>query len=138
MSGKQGADADMASAVKPAAASGITLVAKWAKERIVVEDLNPETTIGAVKEMIKERTNILPKRQKLVGLVVNKSAAGGSTALTDQVMLSDLKVKKLKGKTNGLNSDAIVHEFILVRPQCRCCRCRHFPMTTVAHLLPCI
>ena len=93
----------------------ITLIAKWAKERITLTTLSPETTIGAVKEMLCEKTCILPKRQKLVGLT---KKAGGPVG--DEVLLVDLKVKKSKaaaGKTNGLilPIDSIVHEFILVR-----------------------
>lgn len=95
----------------------ITLIAKWAKERITLTSLSPDTTIGAVKELLCEKTCILPKRQKLVGLT--KKTAGGPVG--DDILLKDLKVKKTKNnsqKTNGLSpeeKDAIVHEFILVR-----------------------
>ena len=94
----------------PASAGSITLIAKWSKERITLSCLTPETTIGAVKDMIKERTGVLPKRQKLIGL--NLASKG---TLTDQNVLSELKVKKPKGKTNGLaDAASIVHEFILM------------------------
>lgn len=90
-------------------AGSITLVAKWSKERITLSCLTPETTIGAVKEMLKERTSILPKRQKLVGLSLQAKGQ-----ITDQVVLSQLKVKRSKGKTTGLDDASIVHEFILM------------------------
>jgi len=97
-----------------ATAPSVTLIAKWAKERFTMTGFNSETTIASVKELICEKTNILPKRQKLVGLT---KKAGG--AVGDEVVLGDLKIKKSKGKTNGLpaaEANAIVHEFILVRP----------------------
>ena len=100
----------------PASASSsssgdITIVAKFSKEKFIFSCLAPGTTIGALKEMIFERTAILPKRQKLVGLSLQ--SGGGPSALTDAHTLSALKVKKTKGKTNGDNA-AIVHEFILM------------------------
>ncbi|CAB9496913.1 Ubiquitin-like domain-containing CTD phosphatase 1 [Seminavis robusta] len=101
----------------PAPTPAFTLIAKWAKERIELSSLTPETSIGAVKEMLKERTGVLPKRQKLIGLTVAKTP-GGPSSLTDQVVLQELKVKKPKGKTNGLPMDNttnnIVLEFILM------------------------
>eukprot|EP00527_Entomoneis_sp_CCMP2396_P006172 CAMPEP_0198147544 /NCGR_PEP_ID=MMETSP1443-20131203/36490_1 /TAXON_ID=186043 /ORGANISM="Entomoneis sp., Strain CCMP2396" /LENGTH=427 /DNA_ID=CAMNT_0043811929 /DNA_START=11 /DNA_END=1294 /DNA_ORIENTATION=+ len=86
--------------------SGVTLVAKFAKERITVSDLDPDTTIGQVKLMIQEQTRILPKRQKLVGLIAQQ---GGAKGVTDDLTLSKLKVK---GKKNGCSTS--VFEFILM------------------------
>ena len=47
----------------------ITLIAKWGKEKIELNDLSPTTNIAQVKDMLSEKTNVLPKRQKLIGLV---------------------------------------------------------------------
>ena len=69
---------------------GVTLVAKWGKERITLDELPPVTTIGEVKLMLSEQTRILPKRQKLIGL----SSNGGK--VTDDVLLKDLKAKGSK------------------------------------------
>ena len=66
----------------------ITMVAKYGKEKIELSDLSPTTTIGTLKEMLCQQTNILPKRQKMIGL---KSAAG---SVNDDTMLGDLKAKK--------------------------------------------
>lgn len=51
-----------------------TLTAKYKKERIVFESLPPTTTLKEVKALIYERTNILPLRQKLIGLQTIKTA----------------------------------------------------------------
>jgi len=83
----------------------VTLVAKFNKERITLEDLPSSTTIGMVKEMLQQRTRILPIRQKLVGLVALK---GGAKGVTDDLALSGLKVK---GKSSDAN---ITHQFILM------------------------
>lgn len=98
---------------KSSSSDSITMIAKFGKERIVLSCLTPETTIGAVKDMLRSRTGVLPKRQKLIGLTLVRTE-GGPTTLTDQVLLSGLKVKKAKGKTNGLGESAVVHEFILM------------------------
>ena len=88
----------------------VTLVAKFAKDRLTFADLDAEnTTIGQVKELIRDKTRILPKRQKLVGLVAQK---GGARGVTDDLPLSQLKVKGKKSGNN--NSTATVFEFILM------------------------
>jgi ubiquitin-like domain-containing CTD phosphatase 1 len=89
----------------------LTLIAKFGKERITLEDLSAETRIGEVKEMLQEITNILSKRQKLVGLVAQK---GGAKGIHDDLLLKELKVK---GKSSSVENDApmsITHQFILM------------------------
>lgn len=83
-----------------------TLVAKFGKERITLTQLSANTTIAQVKDLLEEETRILPKRQKLVGLLAN---AGGAKGVHDELPLSGLKVK---GKSDGTNE--IVHQFILM------------------------
>lgn len=100
------ADVDMKPAAVSTSAGSITMIAKWSKERITLSSLTPETTIGAVKDMLQQRTNILPKRQKLIGL--NLLSKG---PVNDQNILSELKVKKLKGKSI---EGEVIHEFILM------------------------
>lgn len=93
----------------------VTLVAKWGKERILLENLPLTTTIGEVKNVITQRTRILPHRQKLVGLAVDKS--NGIVSLNDATILSDLKVKKKASKSNvntTMGPIEIRHEFILM------------------------
>jgi ubiquitin-like domain-containing CTD phosphatase 1 len=87
---------------------GVTLVAKWGKERISLEGLAPTTTIGQVKNLLTVQTNILPKRQKLVGLTLAAARKGG---VTDTDTLSDLKVK---GKSNNGSNYSVQHQFILM------------------------
>lgn len=72
-----------------------TLVAKFGKDRIALQHLDGDTTIGEVKEMLQDETFILPKRQKLVGLIANE---GGAKGVHDDLPLSDLKIKS--GKTS--------------------------------------
>jgi len=84
---------------------GITLIAKWGKERIELSSLNPQTNIAQVKDLLMERTGVLPKRQKLIGLsTVNKKK------VTDDIFLSELKTKG--GSNNKLNG--VNHSFILM------------------------
>jgi ubiquitin-like domain-containing CTD phosphatase 1 len=86
--------------------TGVTLIAKWGKERITLEGLNVETTIGNVKDLLSERTGVLQKRQKLIGI----SAKGGAK-INDDLILGDLKVKNGKSKDA---SEGIVHQFIMM------------------------
>jgi ubiquitin-like domain-containing CTD phosphatase 1 len=79
----------------------ISLVAKFMKERIVLTDLHPLTTILEVKEMLQERTRILVKRQKLVGLLAQE---GGAKGVIDTLTLNKLKLK----------SNTTSHQFILM------------------------
>jgi ubiquitin-like domain-containing CTD phosphatase 1 len=68
----------------------VTLVARYNKDRIVLDGLPPSTTILQVKEMIQRQTRILPKRQKLVGLA---AAVGGPRGVHDQLALRELGVR---------------------------------------------
>ncbi len=90
------------------ALEGITLVAKWGKERVTLENVSPATTIGQVKVMLSQHTNILPKRQKLIGLVV----ANGGGKVTDDILVKDLKSK---GKKQ--NGEGATFQFILMGTQ---------------------
>jgi ubiquitin-like domain-containing CTD phosphatase 1 len=73
----------------------VTLIAKFAKERIAMEELDRSMTIGQVKDILWEKTRVLPKRQKLVGLM---AISGGAKGVHDDLPLSDLKSK---GKAIG-------------------------------------
>lgn len=66
----------------------ITLVAKWGKEQIELSNLLPTMNISQVKDAICEKTNVLPKRQKLIGLATKSKGK-----VTDDVILSELKAK---------------------------------------------
>ena len=90
----------------------VTLIAKWGKERITLEDLAGDVSIAEVKEMLFERTCVLPKRQKLIGLMSNKSGGGSTKTVGDDVLLADLKVKR-KSFNDDQNNN-IIHEFILM------------------------
>jgi hypothetical protein len=86
--------------------SGVTLIAKWGKERICLEGLNGETTIGNVKVLLEDRTGVLKKRQKLIGLTAKEGAK-----VTDDLMISDLKVKSGKSQEG---CTGVVHSFIMM------------------------
>lgn len=85
----------------------VTLIAKFKKEQITLDGLPPSTTILQVKEMLRERTRVLPKRQKLVGLV---AITGGAKGVQDNLPLSELKEK---GKSSS-TSLSYTHQFILM------------------------
>lgn len=90
-----------ASAASAAAPTAVTMVAKYGKEKIELTNLpSTSTNVGRVKELLREKTGILPKRQKLIGLK-------GKGAVTDETLLSDLKAK---GGGNGV----VTHQFILM------------------------
>jgi ubiquitin-like domain-containing CTD phosphatase 1 len=82
----------------------ITLVAKYGKQRITLEELPATTTLAEVKRKLQEETRILTHRQKLVGLA---AVRGGPKGLRDDLPLAELKIK---GKQNG----TITHQFILM------------------------
>jgi hypothetical protein len=98
-----------------------TLIAKWGKEKIVLEKLTVRDTIATVKDRLTEKTGVLQKRQKLIGLT---AVNGGSKAISDSTVLGDLKVKPTKknassSSPNGVPAGddgalGVVHEFILM------------------------
>jgi ubiquitin-like domain-containing CTD phosphatase 1 len=83
---------------------GVTLIAKFNKQQIELIDLHPWTTIREVKEMLQEETNILAKRQKLVGLVAKD---GGAKGVVDSLTLDGLLTKNAK-------TGEYKHQFILM------------------------
>ena len=86
----------------------VTLLAKWGKEKIELANLAPATTIAQIKDSISEKTNVLPKRQKLIGLTTLSKQK-----VTDDVFLSELKPKS----TPKINQDGVLevkHTFILM------------------------
>ncbi|GKY98081.1 hypothetical protein MPSEU_000766000 [Mayamaea pseudoterrestris] len=89
---------------------GVTLIAKFNKQRIELTNLHPTTTILQVKEMLASHTHILPKRQKLVGLVARD---GGAKNVTDSLTLESLKSKTAAAATNASIS-IMTHQFILM------------------------
>jgi ubiquitin-like domain-containing CTD phosphatase 1 len=90
----------------------VTLIAKFGKERITLDELDTTTTIGKVKELLSSKTGILPKRQKLIGLAIRPGVA---KSLTDDVVLGNLKVKPGKKSDAATSAFAgIVHQFILM------------------------
>lgn len=103
-----GAEADVVMAHNPFA---VTLIAKWGKEKIELNDLPMTVNIAQVKDMLSEKTNVLPKRQKLIGLVTLTKAK-----VTDEVLLSELKPKS-KAMTKISDDGSIKsmkHNFILM------------------------
>jgi len=92
----------------------VTLIAKWGKEKIELCDLSPTTNIAQVKEMLKKKTDVLPKRQKLIGLTTHTKVK-----VTDQVLLSELKPKSkamtsTQISSDGINIISVEHNFILM------------------------
>ncbi|GMH45984.1 hypothetical protein BSKO_13948 [Bryopsis sp. KO-2023] len=62
------------------------IVVKWSGQEFVIP-VDPEDTVEAVKRKIQDKTNVAPKRQKLLGL-----KAKGKLAQDDSLM-SDVKLK---------------------------------------------
>jgi ubiquitin-like domain-containing CTD phosphatase 1 len=93
------------------------IVAKWGKERIVLEELETSTSIGNIKDRLTAKTGVLQKRQKLIGLV---AVNGGAKGVSDETTLGDLKVKRGSANLSENVSSAvddrnvIVHEFLLM------------------------
>lgn len=101
-----GGDANSAEAAAVTALPTVTMVAKYGKEKIELASLPPTTSILEVKELLRQKTGILTKRQKMIGL---KVSAGSVVA--DETRLSELKVKK--GGDENSNA-SVVHQFILM------------------------
>ncbi|GAX25425.1 protein phosphatase [Fistulifera solaris] len=89
-------------------ASTFTLIAKFGKERIQLNDLSPHTTIEEVKLILQERTRVLCKRQKLVGLVANE---GGAKGVHDALPIMHLKSN---AKLKLTSANRTTHQFILM------------------------
>jgi hypothetical protein len=90
----------------------VTMIAKYGKQKFELTCLpSTSTNVGHVKEMLHEKTGILPKRQKLIGLKRGLDSSL-SSVVDDDTMLSDLKVK---GAAAPAESTAVVvHQFILM------------------------
>lgn len=84
-----------------------TMVAKYGKQKIELAELpSTTTTVGQVKELLREKTGILTNRQKLIGL----KTSAKDLELTDATVLSDLKQAKRSNDGNALQ----VLQFILM------------------------
>jgi len=82
----------MTSEVSIAGGSRITWVAKWGKERYSLDELDgSNTTIGDLKGWLEAKTNILVKRQKLIGLIESNSK---NSKLSDDLLLSQVICKR--------------------------------------------
>ena len=87
----------------------VTLIAKWGKEKIELSNLSHTTSIAQVKVIISEKTNVLPKRQKLIGLTTLTKMK-----VTDQVLLSELKPKSNKMTKTSDDIKVVKHNCILM------------------------
>ena len=101
----------------PAPAPDVVLVAKFGKERIELPPMPPSTTLLQVKEMLTERTSVLPKRQKILGLSVRPGAPSGKK-VGDSTRLEDLRRKGGGAAGGGAAAAAaaavVTHQFILM------------------------
>ena len=102
-------DDTMPSAASQERTAMVTMIAKYGKQKFELTCLpSTSTNVGHVKEMLHEKTGILPKRQKLIGLKRGVDSSL-SSVVDDDTMLSDLKVK---GAASA--SAVVVHQFILM------------------------
>lgn len=53
---------------KMAACDAVCVTIKWSGKEYSIDKLSPTDTVGYLKEVIKEKTGVLPERQKLLGL----------------------------------------------------------------------
>lgn len=95
-----------------------TLTAKYGKQTIKIPDLpSHSTTIATVKKFILEQTNILPERQKFIGLSLSKAASTNNTdakrrkVIQDDVTLDKLEVKKPQKDTLKNDQNEIIHTY---------------------------
>ena len=51
-----------------AACDAVCVTIKWSGKEYSIDKLSPTDTVGYLKEVIKEKTGVLPERQKLLGL----------------------------------------------------------------------
>ncbi|XP_058962322.1 ubiquitin-like domain-containing CTD phosphatase 1 [Pocillopora verrucosa] len=70
-----------------AACDAVCVTIKWSGKEYSIDKLSPTDTVGYLKEVIKEKTGVLPERQKLLGLKYK-----GKTP-DDDVRLSALNLK---------------------------------------------
>lgn len=49
-------------------ASDICVIVKWSGKEYPIAHLSPSETVRYLKDLIKEKTGVLPERQKLLGL----------------------------------------------------------------------
>jgi len=46
----------------------LNVIVKWSGKEYLVENLSPSETVRHLKDTIREKTGVLPERQKLLGL----------------------------------------------------------------------
>lgn len=46
----------------------LSITIKWSGKDYIIDNLDPDDTIGRLKDVIKDKTGVLPARQKLLGL----------------------------------------------------------------------
>ena len=73
----------------PPPPSSILLQCKWGKRKIIIPVTPDLITIYDLKLHIQTQTNVLPKRQKLIGLAL----ATSKSQPTDETLLSSIKLK---------------------------------------------
>jgi len=90
------------------------LVAKFGKDRIVLTDLAPSTTILEVKSLLQIQTRVLPMRQKLIGL--NLQTKMSKARVSDETALLELypKPRKQTPASLSLPEGALYFECILM------------------------
>jgi hypothetical protein len=97
------------------AKDSVTLIAKYGKVQHVLENLPPSTTVLEVKQMLTNATRILPKRQKLIGLICTKGPLSDETP----IRLVQTKKKTVKGNELMFILMGTPEEDILVDPSLR-------------------
>ena len=105
----------MPEAAVASGSAAIIMIAKFGKDKLELPPLSPSATILTVKEMLTERTNILPKRQKILGLALKPGSGikAGPGGPPDNCRLEDLRPKGKKISSSN-SSQTITHQFILM------------------------
>ncbi|KAK3705282.1 hypothetical protein QZH41_008173 [Actinostola sp. cb2023] len=81
---------------------GVQIVIKWSGKEYAIDRLKPNHTILELKEFIKDRTGVLPARQKLLGLKFKGKPPDNDTKIRDLNLKPNAKIMMMGTREDKL------------------------------------
>lgn len=95
-----------------------SIVIKWAGKEYPIEGLTNETSVLSLKEMIYEKTNVLPARQKLLNLKHKGKPPTDETLLVNlnlkngaKIMMMGSSEQAIKDVSEVINDPSVINDF---------------------------
>jgi len=95
-----------------------TITIKWAGKEYPIEGLTGSTTVLNLKELIQEKTNVLPARQKLLNLKLKGKPPADDALLTNlnlkngaKIMMMGSSEQAIKDMSEVVNDPSVINDF---------------------------